>query len=323
MNGVQTQSGKNNIHEPLTVDRDNLGAIFERDILKRRLLAEKILSRLREDDCPRALGIYGGWGTGKTSLINLLTQLNEQLPERGHRKLCLVSVDAWEYEVGEGLLIPVVVELKKMMGTDVPSKELSMVVKRVLLASTMIVADVLLKKYANLDVEKLDLSVQQVQDVVGDVTSHDISINYASILRKWEQQSIEVESTKKAFENLIEHACQRKECANIAICIDNLDRCSPDNVVRLLESVKVFFNVPHCIWVFAVDSEVIASYVNHKYEGTRMDGSSYLDKIIPEQYHLSLSPAVDGRNIVSLLRYAAGSNFWTSTKKKSHRYQKY
>jgi hypothetical protein len=57
-----------------------------------------------------------------------------------------------------------------------------------------------------------------------------------------------------------------------------------------------------------MDSEVIASYVNHKYEGTKMDGNSYLDKIIPEQYHLSLSPTIDGRNIAELLQYVVGDN---------------
>ena len=38
-----------------------------------------------------------------------------------------------------------------------------------------------------------------------------------------------------------------------------------------------------------------------------MDGNSYLDKIIPEQYHLSPSPGIDRANIVNLLRYAAGN----------------
>jgi hypothetical protein len=38
-----------------------------------------------------------------------------------------------------------------------------------------------------------------------------------------------------------------------------------------------------------MDSDVIASYINHKYEGTSVDGYSYLDKIIPEQYHISPS----------------------------------
>jgi hypothetical protein len=88
--------------------------------------------------------------------------------------------------------------------------------------------------------------------------------------------------------------------------VDNLDRCSPENVVRLLESVKVFFNAPGCIWLFAVDSDVVAGYINKKYQDTGVDGYSYLDKIIPEQYHLSLSPATDRQSIENLLRYAIG-----------------
>jgi len=57
-----------------------------------------------------------------------------------------------------------------------------------------------------------------------------------------------------------------------------------------------------------MDAEVVASYINHKYEGARMDGNSYLDKIIPEQYHLSLSPTIDRKKIVRLLRNLVGNN---------------
>ncbi len=298
MNSPQSHNGKTSIHEPLTLDPENQEEIFERDILKRRDLAERILTRLREDDCPRVLGIYGGWGTGKTSLLNLLEQLNKKLPGGESGELCILPIDAWEYESSDGLLLPVVVKLKKLAGNGDLPHVWRVIVKRALVTTALSVTDALLKKF-------LDLDRKRIKETHDEVVEHDDDGSYASVLRNWELQSDEIAGTKKAFQELIEVIRGKQQCRNVVICIDNLDRCSPDNVVRLLESVKVFFNVPDCTWLFAMDSEVIANYINHKYEGARMDGNSYLDKIIPEQYHLSLSPTIDRDNIVNLLRFAA------------------
>ena len=294
MNSLQSQNGKISIHEELKFNKENPREIFERDILGRQQLAERILNRLQEDDCPRALGIYGGWGTGKTSLLNLMKQKNLSL-QNPPVKVHVEIIDAWEYEASDGLLVPVIVSLKKMMGDIAPSETLSPVIKRIFLASGFVIADTLLKRYT-------DVGLNQMRDAVKDVVSHESDIDYDMVLKKWVNQSDDVSKTKWAFAQLVKLAAQNSRCDKIAICIDNLDRCSPENVVRLLESVKVFFNVSDCVWVFAVDSEVIASYIDHKYAGTKMDGNSYLDKIIPEQYHLSLSPSMDKVNIVQWLR---------------------
>lgn len=301
MNSFSVSNGIINIHEPLKVmDPKHPEEIFDRDILKRSELAERILTRLREKNCPRALGIYGGWGTGKTSLLNLMKQLNEH--ERGGlpSPIQLVSIDAWEHESVEGLLIPVVAALDEIKGADVKARELAVIVKRALFASAAVFAGAMLKKYT-------DVELSQLQDGILDAASHD-DLAHESILKKWKNQVKEIRETKDAFTALIDSVRRHNRKDNVIICIDNLDRCSPENVVRLLESVKVFFDVPKCAWVFAMDFEVIASYINHKYEGTSMDGNSYLDKIIPEQYHLSFFPEENDHRVFDLIRSATGSD---------------
>lgn len=58
------------IHAPIEHEKD--------DILDRRYLAERIYACLCGDECPQAVGVYGGWGTGKTSLLNLLLVRNHK-----------------------------------------------------------------------------------------------------------------------------------------------------------------------------------------------------------------------------------------------------
>ena len=263
-----------NIHDPIIQ--------LDHDILGRKELARAILLRLKSYRVG-ALGIYGGWGTGKTSLLNLLCQLNKaEEPDSTQRDLHIEVIDAWKYESGDGLLIPIIVRFKKMIGNQDLSDSWKVITKRILATTALSVTDALLKKFTELDRKNIKENLEEVE-------IRDKYKDHTDLLAEWEQWSDEIEDTEEAFKKVVELALEKNHCRRIAICIDNLDRCSPENAVRLLESVKIFFSAPNCTWVFAMDSDVIASYINHKYEGTSVDGYSYLDKIIPEQYHISPS----------------------------------
>ena len=294
MNNIQATPKKINIHDPITIDKDD---IEKRDILKRRHLAYRILNRLGEDDCPSVLGVYGGWGTGKTSLMNLLIDNNKQ----NNTNLHIEEIDAWKYESSDGLLIPIVVRLRKLAGDGDLPDVWRVIAKRALATTALSLADVVLKKF--------DIDRKQIKDTYDEVVLNDSKESFISVLKEWEEASDDIEDTNDAFQKIIGWAEKNLGGKRIVLCIDNLDRCSPENVVRLLESVKVFFNESRkCIWLFVMDSDIVASYINQKYNGTGIDGYSYLDKIIPEQYHLSLSPTTDGSLIASLLRYASGED---------------
>lgn len=291
--------GNRNIHEPISFENDGIENAFEKiiekDILERRYLAERILKRLQESDCPSVLGVYGGWGTGKTSLINLLVRYNDTLGERG---LHMVNIDAWKYESTEGLLVPVMVQFKKILGLTDMALHWRTLTRRVAVTAAFSTVDALLGKLSNSSFTRKQL-VENYEEVVKKENQE----AYSTVLDNWVEQAKEVEETERAFNEIVASVADKKKKKKIVICIDNLDRCSPENVVRFLESVKVFFNEsPHCTWMFAMDSDVVASYINRKYEGTHIDGYSYLDKIIPEQYHLSMSPTADEHTILALLR---------------------
>ncbi|MGQ0604024.1 MAG: P-loop NTPase fold protein, partial [Anaerolineales bacterium] len=104
----------------------------------------------------------------------------------------------------------------------------------------------------------------------------------------------EIDQARTDFQKAVQAACEADHCQRLVFMVDNLDRCFPDKVVALCESIKNIFSASEqCVWVLAVDSDVVASYINQKYSGTAMDGYSYLDKIVPEQIHLP-SPLVEG-----------------------------
>ena len=55
------------------------------------------------------------------------------------------------------------------------------------------------------------------------------------------------------------------ENVNFVFLIDDLDRCLPENTLKMLESIKLFLDVPSCAFVLAVDDDVVERGVVHHY----------------------------------------------------------
>lgn len=266
----------------------------EQDILERRFLAERIFNRLFDDGCPQVIGIYGGWGTGKTSLLKLLLSLNKKSVAGVSKTLHIELLDAWQYETAGSLLIPVIVQLKKLSGDEAfLPKSWQASIRRVLAVTTL--------SLVGLALGKSSIQIRDIRAIWEDIEKRDKD-DTSSILFGWETLTDAIRETEKAFQEVVTVVLKEQKCDRLILCIDNLDRCSPDRAVNLLESVKNFLSVPGCVWLFAMDSDVIASYIRHKYEGTAVDGYSFLDKIIPEQYHLSFFPAENDPRIYDLIR---------------------
>jgi hypothetical protein len=298
-----------NIHDPIIeISQDRLNA---------QSLAKIILDRLTDNACPSTLGLYGSWGTGKTSTLNLMVKLNylarinkfsnktdkwpekivvtdklsllthgstekgiiKELPKNiesitTNKSLHIEIIDAWQYDSTNNLLTPVLVRLMKHL-KEIDSARLNdwkRYAERIIEVTSLAISDIALRKFTGL--------------TLGDVKDYKEKTEQNITFSDWEKTIDHIEETNEAFSELVRIFLLHKKQDKLILCIDNLDRCSPENVVQLLESIKNYLAVKNCIWVFIMDNSLISSYINRKYEGTNMDGNSYLDKIIPEQYHV-------------------------------------
>ncbi|HMO04753.1 MAG TPA: P-loop NTPase fold protein [Kiritimatiellia bacterium] len=90
----------------------------------------------------------------------------------------------------------------------------------------------------------------------------------------------------------------------LVVLIDDLDRCSPDRIIENLEAIKLFLNVPNTAFVIGADRRIIRQAVAWRYRDTlkaSTDGQSdsserlvddYLEKLIQIPYRLPrLSPS--------------------------------
>ncbi|MCX7062620.1 MAG: P-loop NTPase fold protein [Gammaproteobacteria bacterium] len=86
---------------------------------------------------------------------------------------------------------------------------------------------------------------------------------------------------------------------NFVVLIDDLDRCLPEKAIQVLESVKLFLNVPGFAFVLAIDDEVVERGIAHRYQdylqprdtssavgAPPISGAEYLEKIVHLPVHL-------------------------------------
>jgi hypothetical protein len=85
----------------------------------------------------------------------------------------------------------------------------------------------------------------------------------------------------------------------LVVFIDDLDRCSPENMVRMFEWIKVHLLVGKCTYVMALDHVAAARAIvgaYKKYLGEEQDlayGFRYLEKLVDNEYELGLASKVE------------------------------
>jgi hypothetical protein len=75
----------------------------------------------------------------------------------------------------------------------------------------------------------------------------------------------------------------------VGLFIDDIDRCLPENAITVLESLTLFFNNQHCIFVLAMDDDVVRRGIELRYKDVALNSRDYLDQII--QLPVFLPPA--------------------------------
>ncbi|GGU38287.1 P-loop NTPase fold protein [Lentzea flava] len=82
----------------------------------------------------------------------------------------------------------------------------------------------------------------------------------------------------------------------LVVIIDDLDRCLPEQTLQIIETVKLFLDEPGCVFLLAVDRDVIEHAIRVKYKDLPSVGElgeTFFEKIVQLPY--SLPPPAEGR----------------------------
>ena len=208
------------------------------------------------------IGIYGPWGTGKSSILRALER-----HLAGEDDVTPVFFDAWRYEQSEHIIVPLLHEtyhaLRRSGRSDVAAQ-----VQRALRAV----------------VGGLNFRLLKVRDVQ----------------EAWDAQG--PTPLDEAFSRPFDELRALPETlgdTRIAVLIDDLDRCSDRNVVALLEAINLVMDVPGLIFVLALDYEVLVNAIERKYE--HVNGHTFIEKLVQIPFRVPPLSIDNRRSLEELL----------------------
>lgn len=221
------------------------------------------------DLAPLTLGIFGPWGSGKTSLMRMLKAKVDTV-DPGVKTLWF---NAWRYEGREEAQSALIHAILARLSED-----------KTLFEEAKIVAARLKKGASVLKLGKFILN-----------TAMTLSPDLDKFAECFEKESQEIADTMERFDEDFAEFLRVMKIKHIVVFIDDLDRCSSKKVIETFETIKLFLNTPKCTFVIGADGGKIESAVGEVYNvGDRQGKKDYLEKIIQVPFSI---PAQDARDI--------------------------
>ena len=218
-------------------------------------LAETISNQLITAQA-QSIALYGAWGSGKTSLLNLIECRIDKT------KVQWVSADARAHQSEDSLLLSLLSEILKISGENS-----RIALWRYVAAASAVTAGHALKHHLGLDFQEI-------------IKTFDRSDKDFPKIEESKQIVLSREFSKAV------RALHSKQQCNLVVAVDNLDRCRPETALRVLELLFPLMGIEHCTIMVAVDHRVLVSFLDRDYHGTSFDGTRYLEKVFPVAYRI-------------------------------------
>ena len=85
-----------------------------------------------------------------------------------------------------------------------------------------------------------------------------------------------------------------------------MDRIEPKDAVKILELLKNIFSLPYCVFILAIDYQVVIKGLKDKFgdltENNEREFRSFFDKIIQLPFVMPVSSYSTGEYVLSLLK---------------------
>ena len=223
-------------------------------------------------ETPFTIGIFGSWGTGKTTLMQIVegqVQQNNNYPT--------VWFNPWLYQTEDNLIVPLLQTIQDSF-QDSPITRFKEAALRIGTVVAEISAGMLLKTITAGQVSLDDLEKREQ-------IYNERHKKVVSILR----------TLRNELQKVINYITEEGKKGRLVIYIDDLDRCVPTKIIGLLEAIKLFLDLRHVIVFMAIDKEVVQQGIQVFYKDFDLPKekfdtitADYMDKMI--QLPLYLRP---------------------------------
>ena len=248
---------------------------------------EALVDFIKKTDTPMTIGVQGEWGSGKTSLLNQIwSKLEESNQEHQDDENYLqIWVNSWEHSLlcsPEECLLKIVNEIiQELLQADVDKNN---------------------KDKVKDGVQSLMKGALRIGSSIaaGSAGTDAVDSFFSS-------NANTIKELRKQLQNLV-HEIKELETnpyQRVIVYVDDLDRIEPRDAVSILELLKNIFNIKDCVFVLAIDYQVVVKGLKEKFGEPTPENEwefrSFFDKIIQLPFTMPMNSYDIGKYVLSLL----------------------
>ena len=237
------------IDEPIIIDEENdfIGSLNKANSIKKFI--ENNNDKLKKNNM---IAIYGEWGSGKSSLMKTI---DYKLENEKYEK---IWIDMWKEESDySNLSIKILNKILSKLELDNSTKR---------------------------DILKAFCVLGKGIKVSAGIISYDMKSAFEQI----EKEVDNVNKVEEFLENFKEkiNNYNQKTGKNIIVFLDDLDRCSNENMLNIIYNIKLLLSVENIIFIFGIDKYAVTLALKNKYNNEHNKAESFLEKIFPISFNM-------------------------------------
>ena len=257
---------------------DYLDFLYIVEIMKNTINDEKLL--------PSCIGLYGDWGSGKSSLMHMC---KHQLEQQNDGTICLLF-NGWLYESYDDAKTAILASILDGIKENRELPETAMLILKSL--------------YDSVDKFKaikggikfgIDMALSGGLGAITNLTIKEVTKKAKKVVSGVDEESMiqaikdkldykevreDIREFREKFAKLIKEAGIKK----LVIFVDELDRCNPTTILDTLEAMRLFLFNGNVSFVIGADERHVTYAIKSKFddiEGINMDiGKEYQEKLI-------------------------------------------
>jgi len=257
------------------------------DALKISAYKDALVDFIKRTDTPMTIGVQGEWGSGKTSLLN---QIWSQLDDFNKNDSSIpdfrqIWINSWEHSL-----------------LCTPEESLLKIINEIIL--NLLEADTDKSR-----AEKISSGVTNIMKgalrVGGSVAFGVAGADAVDDMFSGESNSIKELRIQLAA--LVEEmkTLETNSFGKVVIYVDDLDRIEPRDAVKILELLKNIFSIKDCVFVLAIDYQVIVKGLKDKFGEQTPENEwefrAFFDKIIQLPFTMPMGNYDIGHYVIDLL----------------------
>lgn len=278
--------------QKLSVADKPVSGVFE-DKLGNKKYAQALSQFIQNCQTPLTIGIQGEWGSGKTSLLNLIKEdlENAEVSQNKRRKEIVTGKDAykviwintWEHALlksPEECLLSIVEEIISVISRVDGSWNAGAKAKAAL---------------TNLAKGALRVGAGAALATTMGTVGYAKGAELADELVGGGDNENSVKALRNSLREIITTIKEREQnpVDRFVVFVDDLDRLDPNIAVQILELLKNIFDVEHSIFVLAIDYQVVVKGLRFKFgeptEENEWEFRAFFDKIIQLPFMMPMS----------------------------------